>query len=472
MKKIANIIKFIYILLIFYLTKEINILPLVVSFCMHMLYSGVFSTTSVKDMISNYHINKKYGMRDRIIKYSILSINVVGVLLIILAYHMGNILNIGYLNIINIFMTISVISNTILKIIKEYLEVVGYKKLSNSLLDIYNVLVYITGIIVNILLFKVFKLDYYINFSILYLINTIIFILFAILIYILIFKNIEKNKLLKKEKITNKINKILITNIPLTIYNIINGTYVYVSIIILYYVLSNKYNYSYDRVGVLISNTYFYGLIILYYITVLVNKYLNIDYKNIKNNFNNNVNKIIKVSLNLTILLIIISKPLSNIFINNNYNILSNILPLVFFYVIYNFMINININYIKESNTIIILIIGLIVKVLFEIPLINTLYRMGYSLILGSTISSIFGLVVSSIISIIFIKNKFKLNLLDNFNNILNIIYECIIYTLVVVLFTLVIKIDTVDVMDSILIVVFYIFITIIFHIVEKRILK
>ena len=472
MKKMANIIKIIYILLIFYLTKEINILPLVVSFSMHMLYSGVFSTTSVKDMISNYHINKNYGMRDRIFKYSILSINVVGVLLIILAYHMGNILNIGYLNIINIFMTISVISDTMLKIIKEYLEVVGYKKLSNSLLDIYNVLVYITGIIVNILLFKVFKLDYYINFSILYIINTIVFILFAILIYILIFKNIEKNKLLKKEKISNKINKILITNIPLTIYNIINGTYVYVSIIILYYVLSNKYNYSYDRVGVLISNTYFYGLIILYYITVLVNKYLNIDYKNIKNNFNNNVNKIIKVSLNLTILLIIISKPLSNIFINNNYNILSNILPLVFFYVIYNFMINININYIKESNTIIILIIGLIVKVLFEIPLINTLYRMGYSLILGSTISSIFGLVVSSIISIIFIKNKFKLNLLDNFNNILNIIYECIIYTLVVVLFTLVIKIDTVDVMDSILIVVFYIFITIIFHIVEKRILK
>ena len=251
-----------------------------------------------------------------------------------------------------------------------------------------------------------------------------------------------------------------------------DGFLVHQIIIVKLYIYSPEYNYSYDRVGVLISNTYFYGLIILYFIVIYVNRYLNIDYKNIKNNFNNYINKIIKVSLNLTILLIIISKPLSNIFINNSYNILSNILPLLFFYIIFNFIININISYIKESKTIIILIIGLVVKVLFEIPLINTVYRMGYSLVLGSTLSVMFGFIVSSVVGMIFIKNKFKLNLLDNFNNILNIIYECIMYTLVIVFFTLIVKVDISGIFNSIMTVIFYIFMTIIFHIVEKKLIK
>ena len=472
MKNTANIMKITFILLIFYLTKDKNILSLTISFSMYMLYSGLFSTTSIKEIISKYNDDKDYNSRDKVFKYSILTLALIGVFLAILSYYIGNILSIDKINIINIFMTLSVMSNIILKIIKEYLEATNYKKISNTIIDLYSIVVLTIDIILSILLFKVFSLDDYINYSLLYSVNILVFIIFTITLYLLIFKKTNKHKSPKKEKLLNKMQTIIVTNKPLTIYNVTQTAYIYISIIILYYVLTNKYNYNYQIVDTLISNTYFYGLIVVYYIAVIIEKYLNVNYKNIKNNFNTTLNKIIKVSLNLTILLIIISKPLSNLFFDNNYNFLSSIIPLLFFYIIYNFIINININYTKESNTIVTLIIGLIAKVLFDLPLINTIYRMGYSLTLGSVLSSILGLTVSIVLGAIFIKNKFKLNLLNNFNNILNIIYESIIYTLVVVLFTLIIKVDTQTIISSILVITFYIFITILFHIIERILTK
>ena len=113
--------------------------------------------------------------------------------------------------------------------------------------------------------------------------------------------------------------------------------------------------------------------------------------------------------------------------------------------------------------------IGLIIKVIFEIPFINSIYRMGYSLILGSTLSMVLGLIVSIILGIIIIKNKFKLNLLNNFNNILNIVYECIIYSLILILFTFIINIDSLGIIKNILIIMFYIIISLVYYIFKKK---
>ena len=67
---------------------------------------------------------------------------------------------------------------------------------------------------------------------------------------------------------------------------------------------------------------------------------------------------------------------------------------------------------------------------------------MGYALISGSILSTILGLIISVIIGGYFIKNRFGLNLSDNFTNLLNIIYESIIYALILTVLTLVVKID------------------------------
>ena len=70
------------------------------------------------------------------------------------------------------------------------------------------------------------------------------------------------------------------------------------------------------------------------------------------------------------------------------------------------------------------------------------------------------------------IKKKLKLSLLNNFNDILNMIYENIIYSLVLVLFTFIVKVNINSIIKSILVIIFYIFITIIFYITKEKIAK
>lgn len=475
MKKIVNILLTTFILLLFYLLKDTNTLPLTISFCMYILYSSIFSTTNIKNVIEEFQTKKYYYSRDKVFKYSIVAVLLLGTLLLGVSYLVGSVIDIDNLNIINIFMTISLLSNIILKMIRDYLEVIGYKKISTNLINIYLVGVLIIEIILSILLFKVFHLNNYINIILLYSVNTIVFIIITILLYILISKRAKKIVKTREEtKINyfNKIKKIIISNQIETIFNITKGTYIYISVIILYYVLINKYNYSYHLTDTLITSTYFYGLIIIYLIYNSIKKFINIDYTNIKENFNNNINKIIKTTLNICILLTIISIPIDNILFGGNYNILLGLIPLLFFYILYNYIININIKYSKEKTNIIILLIGLLAKIIFELPLINAVYRMGYSLTLGSILSTVIGLIISIIIGLIFIKNKFKLNLLNNFNNILNIIYESMIYALLLVVFTLIVKVDKVGIIKNILVIIFYLFITVLFHIIKRILTK
>ena len=51
MKKIIKILLVVNILLFFYTTKNINILPFTVSISMYMLFKSLFSTTSIKKVI-------------------------------------------------------------------------------------------------------------------------------------------------------------------------------------------------------------------------------------------------------------------------------------------------------------------------------------------------------------------------------------------------------------------------------------
>ena len=125
----------------------------------------------------------------------------------------------------------------------------------------------------------------------------------------------------------------------------------------------------------------------------------------------------------------------------------------------------------KEKNVFIVLLVGVLVTLMTSIPLIDASYRMGYNLVGGSLISIILGFSVSTIIYIILINKKLKLSLLDNFNNILNIIYESIIYALFLVLFTFIVKVDINGIIRSILVILFYIFISIMFYIVKEKII-
>lgn len=483
MKKISNIISFLLLILLYNFTKDSNMFLLTLSFSMLIIYTSIFSTTSIKSKLEILYNRKYYYSINKIFKNSIILVTIITLVLTLISYLTSLLINIKGLSIVNISMCVYLLTSTIIKLEGEYISIIKSKKLGNNLLNIYNIVNNILLLITIILLYKVFKLENYLNISILYLISLISFIIINILIYIFIFKN--KKEVQKREE--NKLNyiketkKILVTNKISTIFNIIQSSYIYLIIVILYFILTNKYNYNYDTIGIYITSIYFYGINTIYFIykiikSIYIDKFNEIKDKIInKENYNliNIINKIVSLSISLTILLIIISKPLNNLLFNNkDMNIILNVSYILVFYILYNLIINLNIICNKEKNIIITLFTGLIITLITSIPIINSSYRMGYNLVGGSLISIILGITISIIIGIILIKKKLKLSLLNNFNDILNMIYENIIYSLVLVLFTFIVKVNINSIIKSILVIIFYIFITIIFYITKEKITK
>lgn len=475
MKKIINILYFLLMIFLFYFTKGSNMLLFTMSFSMFIIFSSLFSSTSIKDKINKFNNNKYYYSSNKVFKYTIIFISIIILMLMLISYLFSLLINIKGITLVNICMCIYLYTNIIMKIEGEYIN--------NKIINIYNIINIILVFISIILLYKVFHFDNYINICILYLINIINFIFFNIMFYIFIFR---KNKYVKKRE-ENKINYIkevkdcLITNKINTIFNIIKSSYIYFSIIILYFILINKYNYSYDTISNYITSIYLYGIGVIYFIYKIINNIYIDSFNELKNkiinrneyNIYNFINKIINVTISLMVLLIIISKPINNILFNGStINIILDVSYLLFFYIFYEVIININMICNKEKNVIIILLIGLVISLITSIPIINSSYRMGYNLVSGSIMSIILGITISTIIGIILIRNKLKLSLLDNFNNILNIIYSNIIYTLILVLFTFIIKVDIDKIFNSILVIIFYIFISIVFYIIKKKLIN
>lgn len=475
MKKIINILYFLLMIFLFYFTKDSNMLLFTMSFSMFIIFSSLFSSTSIKDKINKFNNNKYYYSSNRVFKYTIIFISIIILMLMLISYLFSLLINIKGISLVNICMCIYLYTNVIMKIEGEYIN--------SKIIDIYKVINIILVFISIILLYKVFHFDNYINICILYLINIINFIFFNIMFYIFIFR---KNKYIKKRE-ENKINYIkevkdcLITNKINTIFNIIKSSYIYFSIVILYFILINKYNYSYDTIGNYITSIYLYGMSVIYFIYKIINNIYIDSFNELKNkiinrneyNIYNFINKIINVTISLMVLLIIISKPINNILFNGStINIILDVSYLLFFYIFYEVIININMICNKEKNVIIILLIGLAISLITSIPIINSSYRMGYNLVSGSIMSIILGITISTIIGIILIRNKLKLSLLDNFNNILNIIYSNIIYTLILVLFTFIVKVDIDKIFNSILVIIFYIFISIVFYIIKKKLIN
>ena len=459
MKKIIDILYFILIIFLFYFTKGNNMFLLTISFSLYLIYSSLFSTIKIE----------KYNNK-KLFKYSIISVSIIFLILILISYLLGLLINIKGTILVNISMCIYLYTNIIMKLEMEY-----YNK---NIMNIYKLINIISVFISIVLLYKVFKFDNYINICILYLINIINFIFFNVMFSIF---NRKTNKVENKINYIKEIKNIIISDKVITIFNITKSSYLYFSIIILYYILINKYNYSYDVVGKYITYIYLYGISIIYFIYKIINNiYIN-SFNELKSkiinkeeyNIYNFINKIINISLSLTILLVIISRPLNNLLFNgSNINIILSVCYILFFYILFDIILNINIICNKNKIIFITLLTGLFISLLFSIPIIDATYRMGYNLVSGSLFSIILGLIISIILGIIFIKNKLKLSLLDNFNNILNIIYSNIIYSLVLVLFTFIIKVDINSIIKSIFVILFYLIISVIFYILKLKLIK
>lgn len=463
MKKKVNIIYLLFILFIILfsrITKNSNIITLVISSSLGILLYNTLSKISINNVL------EKYKNKYKIYKISIIVTSIIFTIFALLSFLLGNIISIEGLNIVNIVAVLFILTIILIKLTGVYLEKINYKKLGNKLLSIYELLIIIISSITSIIIYKVFNLKDYINIIILYSVNIIIFLIIMLLLYIFIFRK-NKNKVKEKYNYKELIKNIFNIDNNIVIYSIIKESYIYTSIIVLYYILTSKYNYSYKSTSIIITNIYFYGITFIRYSNYLLKKYLDFNY----NDFNKYIVKIINYLLSICILLMIISGPICRLLFNTN-NFLFDLIILLFFYTLYGYVIDTSIKVNNNKINKISLLSGLIIKLIFEIPLINANYRMGYNLSFGGILSIIIGMTISIIISIIFINKKLKINILDNFNNILNIIYQNIILCLILILFTLIVKVDTQGIISSILVIIFYIFITILFYIIRKLINK
>lgn len=199
MKKISNIISFLLLILLYNFTKDSNMFLLTLSFSMLIIYTSIFSTTSIKSKLETLYNKKYYYSINKIFKNSIILVTIITLVLTLISYLTSLLINIKGLSIVNISMCVYLLTSTIIKLEGEYISIIKSKKLGNNLLNIYNIVNNILLLITIILLYKVFKLENYLNISILYLISLIPFIIINILIYIFIFKN--KKEVQKEKKI-------------------------------------------------------------------------------------------------------------------------------------------------------------------------------------------------------------------------------------------------------------------------------
>lgn len=351
-----------------------------------------------------------------------------------------------------ISMALSIFILPSIRIILNYLSNLGLKKKCR----IIKLMFYSTNIITIIsllVLYHFINLDINIFGTVLFLSNFIPIILTFI----------YQRKIFKNNQINLKeVKPIFYRNIKSSILVLSNLAYYYLSLIFLYFSFTHKYLYDNSMVSTLLIDVY-----LCHYFIIIIFSYIFYPKENNNININNFCIKIVRKMLPLTIFISILSGPILMLLFGNNTNayILTLLIFESIFLVIYNACMQIIIDKKKFS---LILSIGIIIKCLISIPLINSLYRMGYSMIYGDIISTMLSLLVPILIVIVYYNNVNKIKFDDYFNDIINIIYENIILCLILILLQLILPLTVQTRLLAFLVIIVYAIVYLVFIYIKK----
>jgi len=470
----------IFVIFINIILKGKDIYYLMLSFSMYLIFITSFSHINIKDKLKEYKDKNNIYSMSRLFYLTILSIIIINIVYILLIYIVKIILtNSDYLNRygnILLIMGSTIFIIPVLKIIIEYLNINNYKKISNILFKIF-IFLWIIGVTILLILSNYISISIYLFMTIIYLLQFIaLLLILLIIIFIIKNKNIFSIKIIKKRE-ENKISlfkelkQILKENISISIKNMIFVSYYYISIIFVYFVILYGYNYVYEDIINVIIDTYFYDCSFVLIISIMFILKYKIKDKNIE------VDKIfitiIRETVPITMLLCILSGPILKLLYDSNNSLIFMMLVwLIPFIVYYTVSIKLLEKTDSKKTLYVMLISGIIVKTIVTIPLINSLYRMGYNLIYGDIISNIIGLFISCIISTIYLNKKYKINFTKCFDKILNIVYKNIILCFVLVISSIFISLKTTNVVDSLIVIVIYIVIFIVYIFINRVIDK
>ena len=463
---IRKYIKFIIVIVLYYITKNNGMYIYLLSLFLYGIYSTIISHISIYNTIKDkYYVDYKNKIFKMIVNI-LLIINLFFLLINILISDItNNILRIDNTFLVFLVMSFTICLDTFETIILDYIKSFKYHSLANKLDNLYKYTDIFLYIIIAILSFKVFNLPIYISISLLYLSKIISFILFLFISIIKIKKitiKIDKNSNTKIDY-KKESNYILKTNLSSSIISTVELTYYYLSFILMYVILLNRYNYDSKLIENNLLFTYFYSLCIMNIVNSLVKKYCPKS-----SDFKNNIFNLLYCTLPLAILFSIISPSLFYLIFNNN---TSYIYLIIFMFL--GIIVSIykeSYKYIKNNKLIYIsLIIGIAVKLLLLIPFVDAVYRMGFDLIYGDVFTTIIGMTISIIINYTYIKNKYRLENEGYIDKYIKVIYQNIILFLILILLAFILPIKNDNKLLSILVILVYTFITFIYIKLQKR---
>lgn len=475
----------------YYLTKDINIFNIILILYLSLIFISTLSHVSIYSLLDRYLKKNYICIKDKVFKIVLSIVSIISLVYIFLTYiiscYLEKIFNLTNLKILSITVSSIILFVLVFKIINEYLIVHNYKKLGNNLLNIY-LIFNIIYLLISSLILNFIKINSSIKLIIIslsFIISGLILLSIILFCYRKKFKN--KTRITRDELKINyylDIKRIFKTNTYISLINVIKYAYIYISIIVSYRVLTVRYNYSIIDTTEILTHTYFYSLLLVLLI-YLIYKYKNtIILNNIKKIIENKETDkyniissyyIEKLSIYLPVSLItlLLSKPIYTLILNNyKYSYALGIMNVfLVFYIIYDITITI-IRYLNKNKQLFrLIIIGFIIFLISLIPMIDTSYRMGYPLIIGSVITLIISHLLVTIMGSIYLK-KYNIIVINDIEKILVIFYKNILLSIILILLQLIIPSRLNNQLQALFLILFYFSSGVIYYLFKNLVRK
>ena len=461
---LLNVIEYVTLIILFMLGDSNKLFTFTLCYLFYKVLSSVYNNINIKDSILKYK-NKDSVFRNKGYIYSIILVLIYGIfglgISFLLSILIDKVFSIDKIVIPLMITSIVVIFKPILNITYSLLQIYNKKKLANSIHYIYYGIDSVLTIIIYLIISKL-KVSNYLFTSILFIPEIIsLFIVISLCMMICFRKNGKnKYKLSEFKEVVKNFNK------SLTVVDSTKYGYFYISFIILYMTLVNRYGYKIDEVynSLVIGYLGCLNLVLLFCdsIKYFTNKICN-EYS-----FGRKIVYLLDKCIPLVIFIIVISKYIYMFLFGNTdgYGILMSFSLLVLFILFYDI---IAIEYLKiRENIGKYLLIGIVVMAITIVPLIDSFYRMGYNLINGSVIAIIIGICVTLIMLMLKIKVIDRKIVNRYFEKFIMIIYQNIILCFILVILQLVINFNS-SRMFSLIVIVIYIGIIIGYFRIKKR---
>ncbi len=283
----------------------------------------------------------------------------------------------------------------------------------------------------------------------------------------------EKKVEVKEPRISNKkiLYKILFYAVPFIMIDLFRSLYNSVDIVTLVKTLVNDIGYTISDAESIMSIISTWGLkinmIIIAFVSGIMTSlipnltasYVQKDMKEVNNKINKTYQIVLFFTVPMTVGLSILAKPVWMIFYGA-----SKYGPLTYQYLVFValatalFTSTVTIvQLLKEYKTVLIsLIAGMLVKVSLNIPFIYGFNKMGLPAFYGAITTTILGFLTSSIISMVFLKRRYKVNFEETLREILNIIFATILMFAGLYLLKFALPFDNLTRLNSIIYVLIY----------------